>query len=265
MLTIKVRSKNRSRVEQSWVKIASVCSMVFHLTLPWGRHPSCCNSNCNSSPCGTQYNLNMLIGCGNLVVRQPEQSSTEQANRLGRKWSCSWKRRGSRLMCMSSCWSRSRSPGYCCCCCWGVSLIGFGFGFLVIAFLAPHCVSRQCCPPPTTTPCCYCCNCVLAINFVYWWVSCCIAGESEGEKPHMWHCSASNNLINFSLHFLAKFNRAVDTWNGFYNCLKSIECVDWRKAEREGGEREIWYLFKLQNQFNRNHKVTTEEANRVYT
>lgn len=230
MLTIKVRSKNRSRVEQSWVKIASVCSMVFHLTLPWGRHPSCCKCNCNSSPCGTQYNLNMLIGCGNLVVRQPEQSSTEQATR--RSWSWSWKRRGSRLMCMSSCWSRSRSPGYCCC--WGVSLIGFGF--LVIAFLAPHCVASvvPLYPPPPLLlllQLCFSHKFCLLMSFM---LHC---GRERGEKPHMWHCSASNNLINFSLHFLAKFNRAVDTWNGFYNCLKSMDSVDWRKAEREG-ERE---------------------------
>lgn len=39
---------------------------------------------------------------------------------------------------------QEQSPGCC------VSLIGFGFGFLVIAFLAPHCGSRQCCPPPHT-------------------------------------------------------------------------------------------------------------------
>lgn len=80
MLTIKVRSKNRT-VEQRVVKMqvfAQGFSIQRCLTHPSTESESETGTRLLAFQAATQYNLNMLIGCGNLVARQLKQSATSR-------------------------------------------------------------------------------------------------------------------------------------------------------------------------------------------
>lgn len=170
MLTIKVGSKNRSRVSKS----ASVCSMVFHLTLSWGKHSSYnSNCNCSSSSCHTiQFKYADWVrkfGCSSTRAQLSQQATAGVGlGAMRGAWT--------KLMCRSS-WEEEEEDLVLVL----LLLLRRVFNWLWLWLFSYSFFGAPLCQSPVLPRCCYCCNCVLAINFVYWWVSCAMrASETAG-------------------------------------------------------------------------------------